>query len=139
MNTDNHSQDYIVVFDGVCNMCNWFVNFLLRHDKKDRLRFALLQDADKLGLDASIKQNISSTDSVAFIADGKVYFQSTAVLKILKRLGRGWQLFYIFIIIPKPVCDWFYDFIARNRYKWFGKKDSCMVPDEKVRGKFIGM
>jgi predicted DCC family thiol-disulfide oxidoreductase YuxK len=136
----NKEKDkYIVVFDGVCHLCNGFVNFLLERDKNDRLRFGLLQYTEKLGADESIRQNISSTDSVAFIADDKVYFRSTAVLKILKRLGRGWQLFYIFMLVPKPVRDWLYDFVARNRYKWFGKKDVCMVPDEKVKKKFIGV
>lgn len=130
---------YIIVFDGVCHLCNGFVNFLLKRDRHDRLRFALLQFADKLGIDESIKQSISSTDSVALIANGNVYFRSAAVLKIMKRLGGGWQLFYIFVIIPRPVRDWLYDFVAHNRYKWFGKKDQCMVPDEKVKGKFIGM
>ena len=137
MNSD--SEKYIVVFDGVCHLCNGFVNFLLKRDKNDRLRFGLLQYADKLGADESIKQNISSTDSVALIADDSIYFRSTAVLKILKRLGRGWQCFYVFMILPKPLRDWFYDIIARNRYKWFGKRDTCMVPNEKVRRKFVGM
>lgn len=134
----NKEEDkYIVVFDGVCYLCNGFVNFLLKRDKNDRLRFGLLQYENKLDADESIKQNISSTDSVALITDINVYFRSTAVLKILKRLGRGWQFFYVFMLIPKPIRDWVYDFVARNRYKWFGKKDVCMVPDEKVRRKFI--
>ena len=133
------SEKYIVVFDGVCHLCNGFVNFLLKRDKNDRLRFGLLQYTDKLGTNESIRQNISSTDSVALIADGNVYFRSTAVLKILKRLGRGWQCFYVFMLVPKPLRDWVYDVIARNRYQWFGKKDACMVPDEKVKRKFIGV
>lgn len=132
------SDKYIVVFDGVCHLCNGFVNFLLKCDTRDRLRFALLQFPGMLGVDGSIKQNIASTDSVALIADGKVYFRSTGVLKIMKRLGGLWQLFYVFMLVPRPIRDWVYDFIARNRYKWFGKRDVCMVPDEKVRKKFIG-
>ena len=136
---NKEEEKYIVVFDGVCHMCNGFVNFLLKRDKHDRLRFALLQHADRLEVDESLKQNISSAGSVVLIANGKTYFRSEAVLKILKRLGGGWQLFYVFILVPRPVCNWLYDFIARNRYKWFGKKDSCMIPDEKVKSKFIGM
>ncbi len=131
------TDNYIVVFDGVCHLCNGFVNFLLKHDKKDRLRFALLQFAGNLEADEIIKQNISSTDSIALIADRKVYFRSTAVLKIMKRLGGGWQFFYVFMLIPRPIRDWVYDVVARNRYKWFGKKNECMVPDEKVRRKFL--
>ena len=130
---------YIVVFDGVCYLCNGFVNFLLKHDTHDRLRFVLLQFADKLGANANIKQSISSTDSVALFAGGKVYFRSTAVLKIMRHLGGGWKFFYVFILVPRPVRDWLYNFVARNRYKWFGKKNECMVPDEKVRRKFIGV
>lgn len=134
-----NSSNYIVVFDGVCYVCNWFANFLLKHDQHDQLRFALLQSADKLGIDEKIKQDILSTDSVALIAESKVYLRSAAVLKILKRLGGGWQLFYVFILIPRPIRDRLYDILARNRYKWFGKKNECMVPDEKVRRKFIGV
>jgi len=136
---NEEENNFIVVFDGVCHLCNGFVNFLLRRDKHDRLRFGLLQFTEKLGASENIRQNISSTDSVALIADDQVYFRSTAVLKILKRLGRGWQCFYVLIIIPKPIRDWAYDFVARNRYKWFGKRDTCMVPDEKVKSKFIGV
>jgi predicted DCC family thiol-disulfide oxidoreductase YuxK len=128
---------YIVVFDGVCYLCNDFVNFLLKHDKHDRLRFALLQFVGKLATDETIKQNISSTDSIALIVNGKVYFRSPAVLKIMKRLGSGWQCFYVFMLIPRPIRDWVYDVVARNRYKWFGRKNECMVPDEKVRKKFL--
>mgnify|MGYP003336171551 CR=1 FL=1 len=117
---------YLVVFDGVCNLCNAFVNFLIRHDKYDRLRFATLQS-----------NKILPTDSVALITDGKIYFRSTAVLKILKKFGGGWKLFYALMIIPNPVRDWVYDLVARSRYQWFGKKDSCMDPEEKVKAKFI--
>ena len=134
---NSEEEKYIVVFDGICYVCNGFINFLLKRDRKDRFRFTLLQRAKRIGIDESVKQNILSTDSVALVTGGKVYFRSAAVLKILKRLGGGWQLFYVFIIVPRPVCDWFYDVLARNRYKWFGKKDSCMVPDENVRRKFI--
>jgi predicted DCC family thiol-disulfide oxidoreductase YuxK len=69
----------------------------------------------------------------------KVYFRSTAVLKILKQVGRGWQFFYVFMLVPKPIRDWVYDFVARNRYKWFGKRDVCMIPDEKMKAKFVGV
>jgi predicted DCC family thiol-disulfide oxidoreductase YuxK len=131
------ADKFIVLFDGVCKLCNAFVAFLIRHDKHDRLRFATLQSAEKYFPDGEFRDKILLTDSVALIAEGKIYFRSTAVLKILNKLGGGWKLFYVLMIIPNPVRDWAYDRVALNRYRWFGKKDSCMIPDEKLSGKFI--
>jgi predicted DCC family thiol-disulfide oxidoreductase YuxK len=122
----------------MCYLCNGFVNFLIRHDKHDLFLFATLQSVNHPDINDEIKKNISSTDSIALITDGKIYFRSEAVLRVFKKLGGGWIFFYALIIFPKPFCDWLYDVVARNRYRWFGRKDVCMVPDEKVKRKFIG-
>ncbi|MBK5285055.1 MAG: DUF393 domain-containing protein [Bacteroidia bacterium] len=132
------ADKFLVVFDGVCHLCNGFVNFLISRDRKDRLLFATLQSAELLPVHDEIKKIISATDSIALVVDGKVFFRSAAVLRIMKRLGGGWALLYALIIIPKPLRDWVYDGIARNRYRLFGKRDVCMVPDEKGRKKFLG-
>jgi predicted DCC family thiol-disulfide oxidoreductase YuxK len=131
------ADKFLVVFDGMCNLCNRFVNFLIHHDKHNRFVFAALQTMEKLPLDSEIRKNILSADSVTVIADGKIYFRSDGILKVINKIGGGWKLFYLFIIIPKPIRDWVYDVIAKNRYRWFGRTDSCMVPDEKTKRKFI--
>lgn len=128
---------FLVVFDGVCNLCNGFVNFLIRHDQRDRLLFAMLPSTEKLFSQSEMRNKILAADSVALIADGKIYFRSTAVLKLLRKLGGGWKIFYVLMIIPKPIRDWVYDGVARNRYRCFGKRDVCRVPEEGVKKKFI--
>jgi predicted DCC family thiol-disulfide oxidoreductase YuxK len=133
------ADKFLIVFDGVCHLCNGFVNFLIRHDKHDRFLFATLQLVENLSLQPEIETKISSRDSIAFITEGKIYFRSQAVLLILKKLGGGWKLFYGLIIFPGPFRDWVYDVVAKNRYQWFGRKDVCMVPDERARKKFIGL
>jgi len=127
----------IVLFDGVCNFCNYWVNFAIKRDKKRKLRFGPLQgEAAKLLLQ-QYKLHTTSLSSVIFIHAGKIYTQSSAALRIAKHLDGGWKLFYGFIIIPKFIRDFFYNIIARNRYKWYGKKDTCMIPTPELRGRFI--
>lgn len=131
----NHA---VVYFDGVCNFCNGFVNFLIRHDKKDFFRYCPLQ-SDR-GTEFLRANNLPIDNPGTFFLElnGKIYSRSTAALLLFKNLGWQFRWLYAFIIIPETIRDAiFYNPIARNRYKWFGKKDSCMVPDEKVRSKFI--
>ena len=130
-------EKLIVLFDGVCNFCNGWVQLILRNDKKDEFLFAALQsDAGKRLLSDS---NLSSPppESVIVIEKGKYHFHSSAALRISSRMGGLWKLMVVFYILPRPIRDGLYSIIARNRYKWFGRKDTCMVPDEKVRNKFL--
>jgi predicted DCC family thiol-disulfide oxidoreductase YuxK len=127
----------IVLFDGVCNYCNGRVNFVIKRDKKDRFRFAALQsDAGKAMLK---KYNVPAVDLSSFvlIEDGKYYLRSTAALRLLKKLGGIYSLMYAFMIVPRFLRDRVYNYVARNRYRWFGKMESCMVPTEEVRGRFL--
>ena len=127
----------IVLFDGVCNFCNYCVNFAIKRDKKKKLRFTPLQgETAKLLLQ---QYNISSTSlsSVIFIDGNKIYTQSSAAIRICKYLDGGWKLFYGLMIIPKFFRDLLYNIIARNRYKWFGKKDVCMIPTPELRTRFL--
>jgi predicted DCC family thiol-disulfide oxidoreductase YuxK len=127
----------IILFDGICNFCNYWVNQILRQDKKNRYRFASLQSEAGKKILALHKINVEYTDSVILIEDNKVYTQSTAVLKICKHLQGIYVLAYAFIVIPKFIRDNVYDLIAKNRYRWFGKAESCMIPTEEMKAKFI--
>ncbi len=80
---------------------------------------------------------IFNLDSIILIENGLIYEKSTAALKISKHLYNGYQLLYIFIILPKVIRDWVYNYIAKNRYNWFGKKDTCMIPSEKIKNRFL--
>jgi predicted DCC family thiol-disulfide oxidoreductase YuxK len=126
----------IVLFDGVCNFCNSAVNFIIRHDTSGQFQFAPLQSefGEQLKREYSIP---ADTDSLVLVEGGKAYTHSTGALKIAKRLGGIWQLAHAFIIVPKPLRDWLYRAFAKNRYKWFGKKDLCMIPTPSVKERFL--
>jgi predicted DCC family thiol-disulfide oxidoreductase YuxK len=126
----------IVLFDGVCNFCNGAVNFIIRNDRRGRFRFAPLQ-SEKGGRLRGEYSIPPETDSLVLVDDGRAYTHSTAALRIAKGLGGVWQLAYAFILVPRPVRDWFYRTFAKNRYKWFGKKDLCMIPTPEVRERFL--
>jgi predicted DCC family thiol-disulfide oxidoreductase YuxK len=127
----------IILFDGVCNLCNSSVNFIIKHDKKNQFLFASLQsDAAKdLMLHYGIKNY--NTATILLIEQNKVYHKSTAVLKIANHLNNGLTFCYIFIIIPKSMRDLVYDFIAKRRYKCFGKRESCMKPSLELKNRFL--
>lgn len=126
----------IVLFDGVCNFCNGAVNFIIRHDRDGRFKFAPLQSetGERLKREYSIPPD---TDSLVLVEGGKAYTHSTGALKIAKGLGGIWQLAYVFMLLPEPVRDWFYKTFAKNRYKWFGRKDVCMIPTPEIRERFL--
>lgn len=127
----------VILFDGVCNFCNYWVNFAIKRDKKKKIRFTPLQGetAKKLVLQFDLDPNALST--VILIDAGKVYTQSSAVLRMCKYLDGGWKLAYGLMIIPKFLRDAIYNIIARNRYKWFGKKDECMIPTLEMKERFL--
>jgi predicted DCC family thiol-disulfide oxidoreductase YuxK len=130
-------QEDIVFFDGVCNLCNSTVQFLLRIDKKHRLKFGSLQgEAAKKILPAYHIQPAVLT-SIVFIHQNKAYTESSAVLEIFRATGGIWTLLYIFKIIPAFLRNNFYRLIARYRYKWFGKKDQCIVPKPEYKNRFL--
>ena len=127
----------IILFDGVCNFCNYWVNFAIKRDKKIKLKFAALQGETAKQLLPKNNINPTSLSSVIFIDNGKAYTQSSAAIRICKHLDGGWKLFYGLIIIPKFIRDFVYNIIACNRYKWFGKKESCMMPTPEMRERFL--
>ena len=127
----------IILFDGVCNLCNRSVNFIISKDRKDVFRFATLQSDIGISLMSQHGIDASKTDSVILIDTNEYYERSSAILQIVKHLSGGYALLYFFIILPKSFRDWGYDYIAKNRYKWYGKKDSCMVPTPELAAKFL--
>lgn len=126
----------IVLFDGVCNFCDSSVNFIIARDREAYFKFAPLQSA--AGQELRAKYDLDeSIDSIILIEGDAAYTQSTAALRIVRRLSGLWRLLYGFIIVPKPIRDFFYRLFARNRYRLFGKKDVCMVPTPDVRARFL--
>ncbi len=127
----------ILLFDGVCNLCNGLVLFIIRRDKKNKFTFASLQsDGGRQQLNRVGLDNFELKSLILIIA-GKYYVKSTAVLKLLKELGGIWSIFYLFMIIPRPIRDFVYDLIARSRYKMFGKREVCMIPTPELQSRFL--
>lgn len=124
----------IILFDGICNFCDASVQFIMKRDV-GAFQFASLQS--DIGQELIARFGLQGIDSIVLVEDDKVYTKSTAVLRIAKKLGRLWPACYAAIIIPKPLRDKVYDWIAQNRYRWFGKKDVCMLPSEKDRARFL--
>ncbi|QES90355.1 thiol-disulfide oxidoreductase DCC family protein [Rhizosphaericola mali] len=124
----------IVFFDGVCNLCSGAVQFLLKRDKKEFFKYSSLQSefARK-----NLPENLTNMQSIVYQENGQLYTQSTAVLKIMKHLNGIWPILYILILIPKFIRDFIYDYIAKNRYKWFGKKATCMIPNKRYISRFL--
>ena len=127
----------IILFDGVCNLCNSSVQFIIRNDPKKLFLFASLQSdaASEILLQFPFKK--MDLTSIVFIEDDQIYVESTAVLKITRKLKGGYSLLYGFIIIPRFIRDWVYQQLANNRYQWFGKKDQCMVPTADLKDRFL--
>lgn len=128
----------VVLFDGVCNLCNGSVNWLIDHDKKNVLQFASLQSEyaqqtiGKLGLQGSY------LDTMVLVDGENYYVRSTAILHMLKLMGGIYRIAFVFVIIPAFIRDAFYNFIARNRYRWFGRQDACRIPTPELKAKFLG-
>lgn len=133
----NEICDRVVFFDGVCNFCNYWVNFAIKRDKKKKLKFAPLQGETAKVVFQKQSLSTSTLSTVVFIEEGKVYTQSSAALRICRHLDGGWKLFYGLIVIPKFIRDAIYNVIAKNRYRWFGKTESCMIPTPEMKKRFL--
>ncbi|HZK94854.1 MAG TPA: thiol-disulfide oxidoreductase DCC family protein [Prolixibacteraceae bacterium] len=133
----DHSEINIVLFDGVCNLCNSTVQFIIRNDAKAKFRFASVQNESGQLLLKQLDLPLDHFDTLVYISDSKFYLKSTAVFMILRELGGGWRLLYFFIIFPRFLRDMVYDFIAKWRYKWFGKREECIVPAPKYSDRFL--
>lgn len=132
--------DPIILFDGVCNLCNGFVKLLIKVDKKAVFKFCPLQSAqaEKLLAGTSLDPAAANElNTVVFILGRQGFVKSKAILEILRHLGFPWRMLAIAGILPEKLLNFFYDFIARNRYSWFGKKNSCMIPSADIMQRFI--
>ena len=133
----NESGKIIILFDGVCNLCNGLVRFIIKRDRAGKFKFASLQS--EIGQSWLKKIEVVNTgfESFVMIVGNAYYAKSTAALKMLKELGGIWKIFYVFIIVPRPVRDFLYDLIAKYRYRIFGKRDSCMIPTPELKERFL--
>lgn len=126
----------IILFDGECNLCSQSVQFIIKRDQHSCFKFASLQSEfgvkrlQERGLDHQLK-------SIVLIRNNRVYIKSAAILRICKDLGGGWKFMALFLIIPAPIRDVLYNFVTKNRYKWFGKRESCMFPSKEMKDKFL--
>ncbi len=127
----------IVLFDGVCNFCNNSVNFIIRKDNTDYFRFLALQSEKGKKIVERHNLDPENLQTIIFLEGGKIYTRSTAALRIARKLKGGWKLFYGFVIVPTFLRDIVYNLIAKNRYRWWGKQDSCMMPTTEVKKKFL--
>jgi predicted DCC family thiol-disulfide oxidoreductase YuxK len=136
---NNTLQYPVILFDGVCNLCTSSVQFIIKRDDTKHFRFASLQSdiAQQLLTEFSFTTSSSNLATIVLIERGKLYTQSTAVLKIVKHLNGGWPLLYVFILVPAFIRDSLYNFISQNRYKWFGKKEVCWMPTEDLKERFL--
>jgi predicted DCC family thiol-disulfide oxidoreductase YuxK len=127
----------VVLFDGVCNLCNSSVLFIIKRDPRGIFRFAALQS--DFSRDLLVKHNIDPDmlHSIIVVHRSRIYRRSRAALEIVRRLGGLWPLLYILVVVPPFLRDGLYDWIASNRYKWFGKKDQCMIPTPELKSRFF--
>ena len=127
----------IILFDGICNLCNGAVQFIIRHDPDGKFLFASLQS--ETGQQLLKQYNLPATDFTSFtlVQDDTVYTKSTGALKVAKQIKGAWSCLYIFIIVPKFIRDAVYTWIAQNRYSWFGKKNACVIPTPELKARFL--
>ncbi|WP_226388829.1 thiol-disulfide oxidoreductase DCC family protein [Penaeicola halotolerans] len=127
----------IILFDGVCNLCNGAINFIIDHDPKAYFKLGALQSDEGAALLEQYQIDRAFLDSLVLIENGKVFTKSTGALRIAKKLSGAWPLLYGLIIIPPFIRNPIYDWIARNRYKWFGKRDQCRMPTPELKARFL--
>jgi predicted DCC family thiol-disulfide oxidoreductase YuxK len=131
------SEPAVILFDGVCNFCNSSVQFVIKRDPKRYFRYAPLQSAYGQAELARYGLPVESFGSFVLVEDGKAYTRSTASLRVARKLSGAWPVLYAFIIVPAFLRNMVYEFIAQNRYRWFGKRAQCMIPNAEQRALFL--
>ena len=128
----------LILFDGVCNLCDASVQYIIKHDKHDEFKFTALQNEIGKEIIKKFKIDTTKTDSILLYSEAHGISQkSTAALKIASKLGFPRNLLTVFLIVPAAIRNWVYDYIAKNRYKWYGKKEACMIPTPELKSKFL--
>ncbi|USB34104.1 DCC1-like thiol-disulfide oxidoreductase family protein [Paenibacillus sp. YPG26] len=135
--SSNAHEGPIVLVDGICHLCQGITKFLIKWDRNGRLRFASLQSDAGQRLLAEGGMPLDSYSSFVLIEDGRYYTRSKAALRLARLLPFPWPLWYGLIVIPPFIRDAVYDIVARNRYRWFGKDDACMIPTKQIRERFL--
>jgi predicted DCC family thiol-disulfide oxidoreductase YuxK len=128
----------ILLFDGVCNLCNGSVQFVIKRDPKGKFLYAPLQSEVGQALLEQYDLPVETMNSVVLVENGKVYTRSDAPLQVARGLGGLWPITAIFFLVPRFIRDGIYDWIARNRYRWFGKREACMIPTPELKQRFLG-
>lgn len=131
------SEPAVILFDGVCNFCNSSVQFVIKRDPKRYFRYAPLQSAYGQAELARYGLPVESFGSFVLVEDGKAYTRSTASLRVARKLSGAWPVLYAFIIVPAFLRNMVYEFVAQNRYRWFGKRAQCMIPNAEQRALFL--
>jgi predicted DCC family thiol-disulfide oxidoreductase YuxK len=127
----------VILFDGVCNLCNGCVQFIIARDPARRFQFAALQSDSARRMLARLDRSGALPDSIVLVDGGRVYTRSSAALRIARGLRFPWSLARALTVVPRPLRDWVYDLVARNRYRWFGTTDVCMTPTPELRARFL--
>jgi predicted DCC family thiol-disulfide oxidoreductase YuxK len=130
-------SENVILFDGVCNLCNGLVRFVIKHDRTGSLKFASLQSEYGTRLQSRIPQGTRDSDTIVYSRKGIFFFRSDAVLNIFKDMGGPWKILYGLHIIPRSVRDFLYKVVAANRYRVFGKREMCMVPEPRDKERFL--
>lgn len=127
----------MLLFDGVCNLCNASINFVIDQDEAGYFKFAPLQSEVAATLLSRYHLDSTYLDSVVLIENGRHYQNSEAALRAARRLGPPWAALFVFMVVPGPLRDLVYRWIARNRYRWFGQRDQCRLPTPDLRARFL--
>ena len=127
----------VVIFDGVCNLCARSVKFILAHEAEPRLRFVPLQSPAGARMMREFGFSPEDAKTFVLVVDGKPHVRSDAAIRVARYLRGGWRVLGAIRIVPRPIRDWAYDVVARNRYRWFGRAESCMVPTPEIRARFV--
>lgn len=131
------NQHPIILFDGICNFCNGTVNFIIKQDKKKIFRFAALQSESGEKLLKQYQLDQPGIDSFVLIDNGKAYTMTAAVLRLYNKLPWYWKWTQLFWIFPRLIRNFFYRLVAKNRYKWFGKREECIIPSPEIKERFL--
>jgi predicted DCC family thiol-disulfide oxidoreductase YuxK len=127
----------VILFDGGCNLCNGFVTFVIARDPGGRFKFGPLQSPAAERLLGDRHSRGQWPDSIILVENGRLWTRSAAALRIARGLTFPWPLAYAFVVVPRPIRDWIYNLVARRRYRWFGKRDVCMMPTPALAARFI--
>ncbi len=133
----NLKNKTILLFDGYCNLCHSSVQFVLKHEKNNDLYFTSLQSPSGIEILNHYSINPKETDSLVLIEKNKAYIKSSAALRVSKYLKGLYPIAFGLLIIPSFIRNWVYDYVAKNRYKWYGKMDNCLVPDGNLLKRFL--